>query len=120
MSRTSWHVPLCWTDLAQVPVVHLYTASADRDVTDSAARDLANAVAGALGLGAADVIVAVVPVVSVVDGAGPTSDEWPAVIIHGHRRDPAAMAAAAAAAASALADSYGLDTLRVWAQWCCS
>lgn len=103
-----------------MPIVHLYTANADQAVAESAARDLANAVAGALGLGAGDVIVAIVPVTGVVDGAGPTGDAWPAAIIHGRRRDPVAMAAASAAAASALAASYGLDALRVWAQWCCS
>jgi voltage-gated potassium channel Kch len=119
-SRTSWHARLSWTKPAHVPIVHFYTANADRAVAESAARDLANAVADALGLGVADVIVAMVPVTGVVDGAGPTADQWPAAIIHGRRRDPAAMAAAAAAAASALAVSYGLDVLRVWAQWCCS
>ena len=98
-----------------MPFIKLQAVDAAR--ASGAAGELAAAVATALGLRPEDVLVSVTQAVSVHDGTGPV-DAWPSAILHGRRRDQAAMDASREAAAEVLARRLGVPAERVWVHWC--
>jgi hypothetical protein len=82
---------------------------------------VADAVAGALDLGPADVIAMCVPASqAVVNGGGSPDGEWPLVSIHGTDRGLDATAAARDAATRAVADwgrTHAIAIEGVWCEW---
>lgn len=98
-----------------MPYIELQAVDGAR--ASGAAGELAAAVASALGLPPEDVLVSVTQALSVHDGTG-LLEGWPSAVLHGRRRDVAAMDAAREAATEVLVRRLGIPAERVWVHWC--
>lgn len=101
-----------------MPVVIL--TAADHPQREVLLPEIADAIAGTLGLGPGDVIVHAVTAVATAISGGGVAAGWPLVSIHGSHRGAGATAAARDAAQRAVqrwSDRHGVAIGGVWTEW---